>query len=95
MNQVEPPSPTRSRKLRCNLCGRIAAAHRFDGKCVCGCSAFYVSRLTIFERLAFAFGLFRDADFGGYKTATALLGGPVSLMKQAGAQVRHKENQNG
>lgn len=69
--------------MRCNVCGRLLTAKRWDGKkCACGCKAFFDStKATIWERLAFRFGIWEEPDLSSIKGYALPLGGHVDQVK--------------
>lgn len=52
-----------SGKMRCNVCSRLLTTRNVkDDRCVCGSSAWFVSKVTVFEWLRFVLRIDRDSD---------------------------------
>ena len=92
-------SDSPNRKLRCNQCSNLYVTGNVNdggqGKlCSCGCKAWYMSRLTLIEKLLFALGIYKDADLSILQTVDAPLGGPKELVFDAWERVT-EELKNG
>ncbi len=82
-----------SNDLRCNICNRIQRENVFiGGFCKCGCSAFWQSSLTFYERLMFTFGFWTRSDFTDVMAIKATLGGELYSHKASIEKLIEKES---
>lgn len=70
------------------------------GHCHCGCRAFYATKLTIWEWIAFKTGLWKRADLSVVKAVNAPLGGEAKQFKAVWEGITasleaEKESENG
>jgi len=82
-------------KLRCNTCSRLFTKRNTagTGNCKCGTRAWYLSRVTIPERIGFWLGYHVDSP-GGLQEVNALLGGRVEKVNQSWTKIE-EERKNG
>jgi hypothetical protein len=74
-------------KLRCNVCSRLCVTRHARGtgadlRCRCGCKAFWVSRITLLERLLFRLGWYSDAVHG-VTLMLVPLGGTMETLERS------------
>ena len=78
---------------RCNLCSRLFREGTVNGDyCVCGGSAWFLSSLTIPERLAYAIGIFKQCDMSILNAYHGPLGGELSMVEAAHIAATEKAN---
>jgi len=81
-----------SRVPRCNDCSALFLDGKVTGaECSCGCGAWFLSKVTIPEKIAFLLGFYKMSDTKVLGNYNAPLGGELSHMEAAVA-AQEKEN---
>ena len=92
-------SGTFTGRLRCNRCAKLfregIVTRGDDGNWVCECKAqaWYATRATVFEWIAFKLGLFVKLDFSELSMVDAQLGGTIESLKREHVKLEEARNQ--
>jgi hypothetical protein len=69
-------------KMRCNQCSRLATHRNMASAdaCVCGCRAWFLSRVTWYERMRFFLGIDKDGDTSKMTFSKKPIGGHADMI---------------